>query len=154
MTSAYVYPGAKDKTANSPSSFKTSNLGTNSNVYTATQSSFWLAALNIHLKAYTSFSSFSSPPRCCAQRSLYPKQAALNPASTCRASTPSRMDPHRPRLADWPSSRVKGWMCSSSLCADNWVGPGISSETNYQENTSSVSHCSPQSFLLDGLERL
>lgn len=52
MAFAYVYPGAKDTTATPPSSFKTSHLGTNSNIDTATWSLFCIAVLSIHLKAY------------------------------------------------------------------------------------------------------
>lgn len=147
FASTYVYPRAKDTTATPPNSFKTSNLGTDSNISTPTESSFWLAALSIRCKPYRGFSSFSSATHCCAQRLLYlnkPLQTLLRRATFLlhRGGTLSASCP-----ADWPLTRVKGWTCPSSFHIDNRVSPDVSSETNCQGSTSSVRLCNSQKAL-------
>lgn len=147
FASTYVYPRAKDTTATPPNSFKTSNLGTDSNISTPTESSFWLAALSIRCKPYRGFSSFSSATYCCAQRLLYPNKPlqTLLRRATFLLHRGGTLSASRP--ADWPLTRVKGWTCPSSFHIDNRVSPDVSSETNCQGSTSSVRLCNSQKAL-------
>lgn len=85
FASTYVYPRAKDTTATPPNSFKTSNLGTDSNISELVLAScfeYTLQTLQRFLQLFLSNSLLCSAL-------AVPEQAASNPAAACPLSAAS-----------------------------------------------------------------